>query len=248
MALSLDTLSVPDAAVAAAAAARARACRPRAALDDADAVAPALVDGGGAQARRRRSAAARPGSPALFVFGGALALTAYGAYEMYQVVSVSRTTVLQWLLLALFTLNFSWIALAFTSALLGFVVLLRRPAPPGAAAGGAREPHRRRDAGLQRVDGAHLRGARGDPRIRRRDRASGAHFDYFILSDSTNPDAWIAEERAFLALRERARPRQRASTTGTGRRTITARPATSPISSRAGAAPTSTCWCSTPTA
>src|SRR5215203_4691555 len=66
------------------------------------------------------------------VFGGALLLTAYGAYEMYQVVSVSRTTVLQWLLLALFTVNFSWIALAFTSALLGFFALLRGPAvlPP----------------------------------------------------------------------------------------------------------------------
>ena len=54
-----------------------------------------------------------------FVFGGAAVLTAYGAYEMYQVVSVSRTTVLQWLLLVLFTVNFSWIAVAFTSALLG---------------------------------------------------------------------------------------------------------------------------------
>ena len=63
----------------------------------------------------------------LFVFAGAAALTAYGAYEMYQVVSVSRTTVLQWLLLLLFTVNFSWIALAFTSGLLGFVSLLRRP-------------------------------------------------------------------------------------------------------------------------
>src|SRR5688500_18399849 len=38
----------------------------------------------------------------LFVFGRALALTAYGAYEMYQVVSVSRTTILQCLLLLLF--------------------------------------------------------------------------------------------------------------------------------------------------
>ncbi|HEX2726443.1 MAG TPA: glucan biosynthesis glucosyltransferase H, partial [Beijerinckiaceae bacterium] len=53
----------------------------------------------------------------LAVFGGALLLTAYGAWEMYQVVSVSRTTVLQWVLLVLFTINFSWIALAFTSAL-----------------------------------------------------------------------------------------------------------------------------------
>jgi membrane glycosyltransferase len=34
----------------------------------------------------------------------------------------------------------------------------------------------------------------------------GASFDYFILSDSTNPDAWIAEERAFLALRDRIGP------------------------------------------
>ncbi len=30
----------------------------------------------------------------------------------------------------------------------------------------------------------------------------GDHFDYFFLSDTTDPDVWIAEERAFLALRE----------------------------------------------
>jgi membrane glycosyltransferase len=84
----------------------------------------------------------------LFVFGGAAALTAYGAYEMYQVVSVSRTTVLQYLLLLLFTVNFSWIALAFTSAVVGFFVLLRGPAklpplPPRPA-----RPHRGGDASL----------------------------------------------------------------------------------------------------
>ena len=90
----------------------------------------------------------RPWLARLFVFGGALALTAYGAYEMYQVVSVSRTTILQWLLLALFTINFSWIAVAFTSALLGFAVLLRRTPPAAPLPVLAREPHRHRDAGL----------------------------------------------------------------------------------------------------
>ena len=35
-----------------------------------------------------------PWAARTFVFGGAALLTAYGAYEMYQVVSVSRTTVL----------------------------------------------------------------------------------------------------------------------------------------------------------
>src|SRR3954453_11621200 len=75
----------------------------------------------GAPERARAPWAARA-----FVFGGAALLTAYGAHEMYQVVSVSRTTALQWVLLALFTINFSWIALAFTSGLLGFLALLTR--------------------------------------------------------------------------------------------------------------------------
>src|SRR5215210_5689622 len=143
-----------------------------------------------------------------FVFGGAALLTAYGAYEMYQVVSVSRTTALQWVLLALFTMNFSWIALAFTSGLLGFLVLVVRrnglPLLPETL--GARtavlmpvynESTARTFAALQAIyESVEATGL-------------GAHFDYFILSDSTNPDAWIAEERAFLALRERLGPKAR---------------------------------------
>lgn len=141
----------------------------------------------------------------LFVFGGAAALTAYGAYEMYQVVSVSRTTVLQWVLLVLFTLNFSWIALAFTSALLGFASLLRRPRPPEPLPSALQartavvmpvynESTARTFAALEAM--RHSIEATG----------LGAHFDYFVLSDSTNPDAWIAEERAFLAWRDTLGP------------------------------------------
>jgi membrane glycosyltransferase len=141
----------------------------------------------------------------LFIFGGAAALTAYGAYEMYQVVSVSRTTVLQWVLLGLFVLNFSWIALAFTSALLGFFSLLRGPRslPPLPAALKTRtavvmpvynESTARTFAALEAMrESVEATGL-------------GAHFDWFVLSDSTNPDAWIAEERAFLALREKLGP------------------------------------------
>ncbi len=73
----------------------------------------------------------RPWLARLFVFGAAFLLTVYGALQMYEVVSVSGgTTALQYVLLALFTLNFSWIALAFTGAILGFLVLLRRPEAP----------------------------------------------------------------------------------------------------------------------
>ncbi len=39
--------------------------------------------------------------------------------------------------------------------------------------------------------------------------AIGAAFDWFFLSDTTDPDIWIAEERAFVALRGRLGPQAR---------------------------------------
>lgn len=143
----------------------------------------------------------------LFVFGCALLLTGYGTYEMYQVVSVSRTTVLQWVLVALFTVNFSWIAVAFTSAVLGFFALLAQPrTPPAPSSLSCRtaivmpvynEQTSRTFAALEAIyESVQATGL-------------GSHFDYFILSDTTDPDAWVAEERAFLALRERLGPEAR---------------------------------------
>ena len=143
----------------------------------------------------------------LFVFGGGLALTAYGAYEMYHVVSVSRTTSLQYVLLALFTLNFSWIALAFTSAVLGFF---------GVLFGAGKAPHaesltQRTVVVMPVYNESAARTFAALAAIRESVEATGlgAHFDYFIVSDTTNPDIWVAEERAFLALRERLGPNSR---------------------------------------
>ncbi|MCJ2081205.1 glucans biosynthesis glucosyltransferase MdoH [Methylobacterium sp. J-090] len=145
---------------------------------------------------------AKPWLARAFVFGAAALLTAYGAMQMYEVVAVSGgTTALQYVLLALFTLNFSWIALAFTGAILGFFVLLRRgrtPALPVALTTRTavvmpvyNEATARTFAAIEamraEIDATGLGGA----------------FDYFVLSDSTQGDAWIAEERAFLDLRAR---------------------------------------------
>src|SRR5215203_1848107 len=99
-----------------------------------------------------------PWAARTFVFGGAAALTAWGAYEMYEVVSVSRTTVVM-------------------------PVYNEQTARTFAAVQAIRES----------IEATGL----------------GARFDYFILSDSTDPNAWIAEERAFLALRERSGPNAR---------------------------------------
>ncbi|PTM42940.1 glucans biosynthesis glucosyltransferase MdoH [Bosea sp. 124] len=157
---------------------------------------------------RRQPAAPRawttPWLKRLFVFGGGLMLTGYGAWEMYNVVSVSRTTSLQYVLLVLFTVNFSWIALAFTSAVLGFFGLLFNKSRSGPV-----ETLKHRTVVVMPIyNESSARTFAALAAIRESVDATGlgAHFDYFIVSDTTNPDVWIAEERAFLALRQRLGP------------------------------------------
>ncbi len=143
----------------------------------------------------------------LFVFGGAWVLTGYGAWEMYNVVSVSRTTFLQYVLLILFTVNFSWIALAFTSAILGFATLLL-----GLLKSPRAETLSQKTVVVMPIyNESTARTFAALAAIRESVEATGLgeHFDYFIVSDTTNPDIWIAEERAFLALRQKLGPEAR---------------------------------------
>ena len=164
-------------------------------------------------ASRRRANAApdlarTPWLTRLFVFGGALALTAHGANEMYGVINVGAITVLKLALLVLFVLNFSWIALAFTSGIAGFLWLLfgRRAAPALPAALATRNavvmpiyneaPSRVFGALQSIIEDVEATGL-------------GDNFDWFFLSDTTNPDIWIAEERAFIAIRDRLGERAR---------------------------------------
>ncbi len=139
----------------------------------------------------------------LIVFGGALALTGYGGLEMYKVVSISGTTFLQYVLLVLFVINFSWIALAATSAVLGFGWLVARrfaspPAPssPITAKTAIVMPvyNERTDRCFAAVQAIY------ESVVATRE---VEHFDFYVLSDTTDPDIWIAEEIAFFALRER---------------------------------------------
>lgn len=136
----------------------------------------------------------------LLVFGGGLALTGVGIWQMYAVVAVGGITVLEWALLILFALNFSWIALAFASALVGFASLLRRQkswlSVPDKLA--------RRTAVIMPIyNEAPSRVFGSVAAMIEEVRATGLikHFDFFFLSDTTDADVWIAEERAFLAVR-----------------------------------------------
>lgn len=144
-----------------------------------------------------------------FIFVSTAALTSAGCYEMYEVVQVGGVTFLEWMVLILFVILFAWIAFSFSSALAGFAVLLfgsRDPlgidpaAPlPSVASRNAmllptynEDPYRimaRLRAMYESVDQA----------------GSGASFDWFVLSDTTDPAIWIAEEKCFLQLRQDSR-------------------------------------------
>jgi membrane glycosyltransferase len=156
--------------------------------------------------RQRRRPLASRSHASLWVarvvtFGGGAALTAYGGHEMYRVIDVGGVTTLKWALLGLFVLNFSWIALSFSSAIVGTAALLRRswrsPMPTSLRVKTAvvmpiyNEAPSRVFAALQAIfEDVEATGL-------------GKNFDWFLLSDSTNPDTWIAEERAFIGIRRR---------------------------------------------
>jgi len=139
------------------------------------------------------------------IFLGTGVLTAGGALEMYNVVDVGGVTALEWALLALFVALFAWVAFSFMSALAGFVVTLSgaragidiaTDGPPPALVSRTamllptynEDPHAvtaRLQAMWEAVEAT----------------GQGAQFDWFLLSDTTDPDIWIEEEAAFRALR-----------------------------------------------
>ena len=144
----------------------------------------------------------------LLVFGGGLGLTVYGGHEMYKVIEVGGVTPLEWALLLLFVANFSWIALSCTSALAGLIWLLlfapKRTSPPRALRHATavvmpiynETPPRVFGAVAAMIEEVEASGL-------------GRAFDWFFLSDTTDPEIFVAEEQVFLAMREKLGPGRR---------------------------------------
>ncbi|CAI3931629.1 Membrane glycosyltransferase (MdoH) [Commensalibacter communis] len=144
----------------------------------------------------------------LFVFVVSIALTVYASYEMNLVFNSYGMTALGLIILVIFTILFFWIAFSFASSLGGF---LEQVSKKGGLSLGINpkdplpslikktavlmptyneDPHRVL-AGLKAIyDSIQATG-------------QGKQFDFFILSDTTNPDVWVEEEAAFLRFRQK---------------------------------------------
>jgi membrane glycosyltransferase len=142
-----------------------------------------------------------------YIIGGTLALTAAGANEMYRALSVGGLTPLELLTLLLYVALFAWIAFAMLSAVAGFVSwLLGGGLGLGIARDGELPALATRTALLMPVYNENVaRIMAGLQAIYEALERTGrlAQFDIFILSDTTDPTVWIAEEAGYLALRER---------------------------------------------
>lgn len=137
----------------------------------------------------------------IVLFGLTIALAVFGTREMYEVIS-GDVTVIQWVFLVLFAINFTWISFAGCQALLGFFLILerdlfgRRPIHNSLPTIRTailvpvynEEPHRV-SAAISAMAGALVNEAPDK-------------FSFFILSDTNNPTAWVGEEQTFYKLVE----------------------------------------------
>ncbi len=140
-----------------------------------------------------------------FMLASTLLLTGWATHEMYQVLSVSGLTILEWALLAVFAVNISWVCFAFVNALAGFFSV---------HASARRQPEESRVQRLMLArtvvafpiyneDVEHIF-ATVLSTARSLSDAPG-HFECFILSDTTDPDIALREESAFERI-EKLRP------------------------------------------
>ncbi|MCX4188515.1 glucans biosynthesis glucosyltransferase MdoH [Methylophaga sp. OBS4] len=135
----------------------------------------------------------------LFIVAVTISLSYYGLREMYGVLSTNSVASLQWLFLALFSINFIWISFAFSQAFLGFLLsltprLMRIPEQKGDAPFRTaillpvyKEEPARIAAAVKTMREDLLRHAPGK-------------YAFFILSDTNEANAWITEENALLEL------------------------------------------------
>lgn len=133
------------------------------------------------------------------VFGSTLILTGFATHEMWEVLDHARWTSLGAVMTALFGLLFFWIALSFTSALAGFLVMLHRPRAARPAA-----PPRGRTALLMPIYNepvGRMEAALSALRASLDQAGAAPLFDIFILSDTRDPAAREAEWQAAQRLR-----------------------------------------------
>jgi membrane glycosyltransferase len=138
------------------------------------------------------------------VLGSTILLTGVAAYQMYLVVTVNGPTFLQVIILILYIVLFAWIALSFITMVIGFFLYVS-----GGSAALAIEHHGSLPKVTTRAallvptynETPHRVFARVQAIVESVElTGQWAQFDFYILSDTTNPEIWIEEEKEFFRI------------------------------------------------
>ncbi len=134
------------------------------------------------------------------VIGGGAAITVWLIWLMFDVLSVSGLTQLEWALLAIFSINIGWIGFAFASSVAGFLASLFMPRSKLAASDA---PLTTQTAILFPIYNESVTDVFATVEATASALASAApdRFECFILSDTVKPDIALEEEEGFQKLR-----------------------------------------------
>jgi membrane glycosyltransferase len=142
----------------------------------------------------------------LVTFGGTLAGAVVGYHQMRLVFGNEVPTILQGMLLGLFTLTFAWICMSALQAIAGLLFGPRRPQID------RREALHHRTAIIMPVYNESPSATCGTLFAMGEAVAAAGHgdaFEIFILSDTRDPEHWLNETAAYSELRERLKGRMR---------------------------------------
>lgn len=165
---------------------------PKGSPDDAVAYDPAVrLRGPGVGARR------------FFLFGASLAATVYAAWLMADVLGADQLTIMEMVVVAFFSINFAWISLSFFTGIVGLIlrglkldaITLKRLKPIA-----RKGPLRSKNVVVIPVYNEDPNRVFAGLRASYESLAATGEidaFDFFVLSDTRDPDIWIAEEMAW---------------------------------------------------
>jgi membrane glycosyltransferase len=137
------------------------------------------------------------------VLGTAVLLSLWGINEMRAVLAVGEMTFVEYLVLVLFSLTFSWITVAFSGSIVGFFYVLAQRSFPRAP---LTAPLDTRTAVLMPTYNEapeRIFASIEAMACAIEESGEGRAFDWFVISDTTDPDIAITEEAAFHTLRAR---------------------------------------------
>lgn len=132
------------------------------------------------------------------VFGLTILSTFLAALKWVEVIPTDSTLLTRFLMVLLFVLTFGWIALFFWSSLFGFFELLRGRKVPGIRWVSRNTPIKGRTALLMPVYNEKPQAVFANLAAMAEELAAtgqGRAFDVFVLSDTTNPQRWVEEDR-----------------------------------------------------